>query len=69
MNAPLIHSDRVTVTVTDTVASDLIARAGLGSDSDDRWHLRDGTTTTDPQQALTDALVTIAEGEESPDWA
>lgn len=60
MYAPLIHSD-ITVTVTGKVASDVIARASLGLDYDDRWHLRDGTTTTDPQKALTDALVVIAE--------
>jgi hypothetical protein len=60
MYAPLIQGD-VTVTVTGELASDLIAQAGLGLDHEDCWHLRDGTTTTDPRKALTDALVVIAE--------
>jgi hypothetical protein len=63
MYAPSIDSD-VTVTVTGNVASALIAQAGLGFQDDACWHLRDGGTTTDPQKALTDALVVITEEED-----
>ncbi len=62
MYAPSIDSD-VTVTVTGEVASELIARAGLGFQDDACWRLRDGGTTTDPSKALTEALVAIAEEE------
>jgi hypothetical protein len=62
MYAPSISSD-ITVTVTGTVASELIAKAGLGLHDDACWHLRDGGITTDPTKALTDALVTITEEE------
>jgi len=62
MYAPSLDSD-VTVTVTGSVASELIAIAGLGLQDDACWHLRDGGTTTDPQEALTDALVVITEEE------
>jgi hypothetical protein len=60
MHAPLIQGN-ITVIVTGEVAREVIAKAGLGRDHDDRWLLRDGTTTTDPQKALTDAIVAIAE--------
>jgi hypothetical protein len=62
MYAPSIDSD-VTVTVTGEVASELIAQAGLGLQDDACWRLRNGGTTTDPTEALTDALVMIAEEE------
>jgi hypothetical protein len=62
MFAPSIDSD-ITVTVTGEIASELIARAGLGLQDDACWHLRDGGTTTDPVKALTDALVAITEEE------
>jgi hypothetical protein len=60
MYAPLIAGD-VTVTVTGEIASALIQSAGLGEARDDCWRLRDGTTTTLAESALTDALVAIAE--------
>jgi hypothetical protein len=62
MNAPSIDRD-VTVTVTGSVASELIARAGLGFHYDAIWRLPDGELTTDPERALTAALVAIAEEE------
>lgn len=60
MYAPLIQGD-ITITVTGEVASAVIAWAELGNEHDDCWSLRDGTTTTDPQKALTDAVVVVAE--------
>lgn len=63
MCAPSIDSD-ITVTVTGSIASDLIAKAGLGLQDDACWHLRNGETTTDPTRALTDALVAITEEED-----
>jgi hypothetical protein len=62
MYAPSIDSD-ITVTLSGPVASELIARAGLGDQDYACWHLRNGRTTTDPKRALTDALVKIAEDE------
>lgn len=60
MYAPSIYGD-VTVTVTGSLASALIERARLGEARDDCWSLRDGRTTIVAQEALTDALVVIAE--------
>jgi hypothetical protein len=60
MYAPTIYGD-VTITVTGTVASNLIKRAQLGEHRDDCWLLRDGKTTIVAKEALTDALVAIAE--------
>jgi len=62
MYAPSIGRD-VTVTVTGSVASELIARAGLGLHDDACWRLRNGERTTDPTRALTDALVAITDEE------
>jgi hypothetical protein len=62
MYAPSIDSD-ITVTVTGSVAGELIAKAGLGFQDGACWHLRNGGITTDPLKALTDALVTITEEE------
>jgi hypothetical protein len=62
MEPPRIHGD-VTVTVTSSVAAELIERAGIKPGSADCWGLRNGSQTTDPRTALTDALVVIAEDE------
>lgn len=62
MYAPSIASD-ITVILSGPVASELIARAGLGDQDTDCWRLRSGRTTIDPKKALTDALVKIAEDE------
>jgi hypothetical protein len=67
MYAPLIQED-ITITVTGEVASAVIAWADLGCDHDDSWSLRDGTRTTDPQKALTDAVVVVAEDTHSLPW-
>jgi hypothetical protein len=67
MYAPSIQGD-ITITVTGEVASAVIAWADLGCDRDDCWSLRDGTTTTDPQKALTDAIVVVAEDTHSRPW-
>jgi hypothetical protein len=67
MYAPLIQGD-ITITVTGEVASAVIAWAELGNEHDDCWSLRDGTTTTDPQKALTDAVVVVAEDTDSRPW-
>jgi hypothetical protein len=64
-SAPSIRSD-VKVIVTGEVASALIARAGHPDrHGEGSWPLRDGTRTANPQRALTDALVTLAEGSEA----
>jgi hypothetical protein len=47
--------------VTGEIASALIKRARLGEARDDCWSLRDGKTTIVAKEALTDALVVIAE--------
>jgi hypothetical protein len=67
MYAPLIQGN-ITITVTGEVASAVIAWAELGHEHDDCWSLRDGTTTTDPQKALTDAVVVVAEDTDSRPW-
>lgn len=67
MYAPLIQGN-ITITVTGEVASAVIAWADLGRERDDSWSLRDGTTTTDPQKALTDAVVVVAEDTHSGPW-
>jgi hypothetical protein len=55
------HGD-VTVTVTNSVARGLIARAGLTVVGDGRsWLLLDGTITADPQRALNEAIVALVE--------
>jgi len=65
LSAPPIRSD-VKVIVTGEVASALIARAGRADrHGEGSWPLRDGTRTANPQRALTDALVTLAEGSEA----
>jgi hypothetical protein len=65
LGAPPIRSD-VKVIVTGEVASALIARAGRADrHGEGSWPLRDGTRTANPQRALTDALVTLAEGSEA----
>jgi hypothetical protein len=63
MYAPSIDSG-ITVTVSGSIASELIARASLGFHDDACWHLRNGEQTTDPTRALTDALVAIPEEED-----
>jgi hypothetical protein len=67
MYAPLIQGD-ITIIVTGEVASAVIAWAELGHEHEDCWSLRDGTTTTDPQEALTDAVVVVAEDTDSRPW-
>lgn len=67
MYAPLIQGN-ITITVTGEVASAVIAWAELGHEHEDCWSLRDGTTTTDPQKTLTDAVVVVAEDTDSRPW-
>lgn len=62
MYAPSIDGD-VSVTVTGSVASALIAQVGLGLWDDACWYLRNGESTTDPTKALADALVVLSEEE------
>jgi hypothetical protein len=64
--APTIGDD-VTVSLLSTVAAALIAQAGIVPGSAYCWRLPDGSQTTDPSTALTDALVVIAEREPRPD--
>lgn len=53
-------STDVTVTVAASLAEELIARAGIER-GENGWQLPDGTATTDPAAALTQALVVIGE--------
>lgn len=61
---PAISTD-VTTTVKAEVARDLIGRAGLEL-GEGGWLLRDGGQTRDPRDALTDALLVLAEKFEIP---
>jgi hypothetical protein len=56
----------VTVTVTSSVAAELIASAEIGPGDAFCWRLPDGSQTADPRAALTDALVAIANGSGGP---
>jgi hypothetical protein len=60
---PAIHHRAVEVTVASSVAAELIAQAGIVPGSAYCWRLPDGSQTTDPRTALTDALVVMAERE------
>lgn len=61
LDAPPVIGGDVTVTVTGGVAAELIAQANIRPHNGASWRLRDGTATTDPRRALTDALVVLAE--------
>ena len=65
MTTPTIHGD-VTVTVTSSVAADLITCGGIGPGDAYCWRLPDGSQTTDPRTALTDALLAAASGSSEP---
>ena len=52
---PRVRGD-VTVTVTSSVAAELIASAGIVPGDAFCWRLPNGSQTTDPRTALTDAL-------------
>jgi hypothetical protein len=58
---PAIPHTDVAITVTASVAREVIARAGVEHGDEGCWRLPEASQTTDPRTALTDALVAIAE--------
>jgi hypothetical protein len=60
MSVPSINGD-VTVTVTGSIAEALLTHSGRVLASENGWWLPNGRLTYDPRQALTAALVAIAE--------
>lgn len=57
----LVRTGDVSVTVSASVAQELIARAGIEQDRDEQWVLPDGERTGDINVALRHALVLLAE--------
>ncbi len=57
----LVRTGDVSVTVSASVAQELIARAGIEQDRDEQWVLPDGERTSDINVALRHALVLLAE--------
>jgi hypothetical protein len=63
---PATIMQAVTVSVTNSVAAQLIASARIERGDASCWRLPDGSQTTDPRAALTDALTAIAAGDSDP---